>query len=119
MSIKHDRFMKKMDKKYPLASKYLKRNHSEAFPTKQDERGEGVESSVTLQVYTKSGNVPKDDVVLELWNQFSEVAKFSKIDEFKLQFVVKGDDGKQNVIRNVKITEQLFEEYEIDFISSK
>ena len=105
MNNKNKKFVKQIETKYPLANEYLEKNPSEARPTELDERGEGVESSITLQVFPVSGEIPDNDTTVEIWRQLKDVGNESNVEEIRLQFVVKGEDGKQNIIRNVKLME--------------
>ena len=117
MKNNQNKFMKKLDNKYPLATKYLKRNESSIYPTKQDSRGEGVFNSITLQVYPNTGVIPKEKVIKQIWDYLKGINKYSGVEESILQFVVKGDDGKQNVVRNVIFKEPGFEEYEVEGVA--
>lgn len=104
MTKQYSKFLSHARRRHPLASMYMNKNRSFARPTPIEERRDDVNSSVTTQVFPNSGYIPEEQVIVDIYEMLKEVNVYSGVEETRLQIVVKGDDGKQNVVRNVKIT---------------
>ena len=95
--------MGELFQRHPIAASYLKTNSSFSEPTPDTDRGEGVFSSITVQVYPESGGMPDLRTVVAVYELFQEFGEKCSVEESIVQFVVNDDNGEQIVVRNVKM----------------
>ena len=108
MKTNQEKFITKLNKKYPLAHKYLKINQNLARSTREEDNGETVYLT-TMQVIPNTGELPKEKILIEIWNYVSAINKNFGMAGLKLQFIVKGDDGEHNELLTVILKDELME----------